>query len=416
MNTRLAKLEAGDYDAIILAAAGLKRLGFGSRIRELLPLEVALPAIGQGVLAIEFLSGRADLAELLAPFVDASAHAAADAERALGLVVEGSCEVPVGGHATVIGSTVIIEGFLGLPDGTRLVRERAEGAAADAAKVGRALGERILARGGREVLTLLGEAAAMTPAGPLSGLGVVLTRPRAQCEAIASALEARGARVIIFPALDIVPVALAPASLETLASLPSTSIAIFVSANAAEHGVAAARHAGPWPDSVAVAGVGQATAAALRESGFARVIAPAAGFDSESLLACPELQDVRGRRIAIFRGVGGREHLRTTLESRGATVGYVECYRRDRPASDPAGLHAALGRGEIDAVHAMSAETVDNFLALAGHGASWSRVALVVPHPAIARQAFSASFARAVVSGPGIAGLVEALSNLRKAS
>ncbi|MCM2327795.1 MAG: hydroxymethylbilane synthase [Lysobacter sp.] len=157
VNTRLAKLEAGDYDAIILAAAGLKRLGFGSRIRELLPLEVALPAIGQGVLAIEFLAGRADLAELLAPFVDASARAAADAERALGLVVEGSCEVPVGGHATVTGSTVVIEGFLGLPDGTRLVRERAEGAAADAAKVGRALGERILARGGREVLTLLAQ-------------------------------------------------------------------------------------------------------------------------------------------------------------------------------------------------------------------------------------------------------------------
>jgi len=155
VNTRLAKLEAGDYDAIILAAAGLKRLGFGGRIRELLPLEVALPAIGQGVLAIEFLAGRDDLAELLAPFVDASARAAADAERALGLVVEGSCEVPVGGHATVVGSTVIIEGFLGLPDGTRLVRERAEGADCDAAKVGRALGQRILARGGREVLTLL---------------------------------------------------------------------------------------------------------------------------------------------------------------------------------------------------------------------------------------------------------------------
>jgi len=155
VNTRLAKLEAGDYDAIILAAAGLKRLGFGGRIRELLPFEVALPAIGQGVLAIEFLAGRDDLAELLAPFVDASARAAADAERALGLVVEGSCEVPVGGHATVVGSTVIIEGFLGLPDGTRLVRERAEGADCDAAKVGRALGQRILARGGREVLTLL---------------------------------------------------------------------------------------------------------------------------------------------------------------------------------------------------------------------------------------------------------------------
>ena len=87
----------------------------------------------------------------------------------------------------------------------------------------------------------------MTGAGPLSGLGVVLTRPRAQCEAIASALESQGARVIVFPALDIVPIELSPASLEALVSLPSASLAIFVSANAAEHGVAAARAAGPWP-------------------------------------------------------------------------------------------------------------------------------------------------------------------------
>lgn len=256
----------------------------------------------------------------------------------------------------------------------------------------------------------------MSGAGPLAGLGVVLTRPRAQCEAIASALEERGARVIVFPALDIVPVELSAESRAALASAPAASLAIFVSANAAEHGVAAARAAGPWPPRLAVAGVGQATAAALRDAGFASVIAPPSGFDSESLLACPELQDVRGRRILVFRGVGGREHLRATLEARGASVAYVECYRRRRPASDPAALLAALARGEIDAVHAMSAETVDNFLSLAGPGASWSRVALVVPHPAIARHGASASFARAVVSGPGIASLVEALQNLRKAS
>jgi len=155
VNTRLAKLEAGDYDAIILAAAGLKRLGFGDRIREQLPLSLALPAIGQGILAIEFRADRPDLEALLAPFVDRAALAAAQAERALGLVVEGSCEVPVGGHATVMGAGLVVEGFLGLPDGTRLVREKAEGGAADAAKLGRALGERILARGGREILDLL---------------------------------------------------------------------------------------------------------------------------------------------------------------------------------------------------------------------------------------------------------------------
>jgi uroporphyrinogen-III synthase len=256
----------------------------------------------------------------------------------------------------------------------------------------------------------------MTAAGPLSGLGVVLTRPRAQCEALAGALEAEGARVVVFPALDIAPIGLSTESRAALASLEKAALAIFVSANAAEHGMAAARSAGPWPASVMVAGVGQATAAALREAGLPRVIVPAAGFDSESLLACPELQDVRGKLVVIFRGVGGREHLRATLASRGATVSYVECYRRDRPASDPAALLAALGRGEIDAVHAMSAETVDNFLALAGSGASWSRVALLVPHPAIARHGATAPFGRTVVTGPGTAGLLEALRNLRKAT
>jgi uroporphyrinogen-III synthase len=253
-------------------------------------------------------------------------------------------------------------------------------------------------------------------AGPLAGLGVVLTRPRAQCEALAARLEASGARVFVFPALDIVPVELSAQSRAALATLPQASLALFVSANAAEHGVAAARKAGPWPASVAVAGVGEATAAQLRSAGFERVISPAAGFDSESLLACPELRAVKGARVLVFRGVGGREHLRTVLEERGATVAYVECYRRSRPASDPAPLLAALSRGEIDAVHAMSAETVDNFLALAGPAAPWSRVALVVPHPAIARHAAAAAFGRTVVSGPGAAGLVEALNHLRKAS
>jgi hydroxymethylbilane synthase len=157
VNTRLAKLEAGDYDAIILAAAGLKRLGFAERIRELLPMSLALPAIGQGVLAIEYLAARADLAKLLAPFVDVSALAASTAERALGLVVEGSCEVPLGAHAIVSGQALALEGFLGLPDGSRLVREKVDGACTDAAVLGRALGERILARGGREVLTVLAQ-------------------------------------------------------------------------------------------------------------------------------------------------------------------------------------------------------------------------------------------------------------------
>ncbi len=253
----------------------------------------------------------------------------------------------------------------------------------------------------------------MSGAGPLAGLGVVVTRPRAQCEPLVAALEAQGARVLVFPALDIVPVALSDASRAALAGLPGAAFALFVSANAVEHGLAAARAAGPWPPSVTVAGIGEATAAQLRAAGFPDVVSPATGFDSESLLACGELQAVAGRRIVIFRGMGGREQLRATLLARGAAVDYVECYRRERPATPPGALRDALARGQVDAVHAMSAETVDNFLALAGPDADWSRVALVVPHPAISRHAAAAAFGRTVVAGPGAPGLVAALLTLQ---
>jgi hydroxymethylbilane synthase len=155
VNTRLAKLDAGEYHAIILAVAGLKRLGFGERIRATLPETLALPAICQGILAIEHRHDRPDLAALVAAFEHSPTAHAARAERAFGLVVEGSCEVPLGAMATVEGETMTLEGFIGLPDGTRVVRERATGPVADAASLGSALGESLLAAGGREILRTL---------------------------------------------------------------------------------------------------------------------------------------------------------------------------------------------------------------------------------------------------------------------
>ena len=153
VNTRLAKLDAGDYDAIILAAAGLNRLELDARVRA--TLDETIPAIGQGILAIEYRRDREDIARLMAGFeLDATA-CAARAERALGLVVEGSCEVPVGALARVGGDVIAIEGFIGMPDGTRLVRESASGPSEDAQRLGAELGERLLAAGGREILRSL---------------------------------------------------------------------------------------------------------------------------------------------------------------------------------------------------------------------------------------------------------------------
>jgi hydroxymethylbilane synthase len=152
VNTRLEKLDLGQYDAIVLAVAGLKRLGLEARVRATIPESVALPAIGQGILAVEHLRTREDLAEVLADFEIPETDIAARAERALGRVVEGSCEVPVGAFARATHKEVSLEAFIGMPDGSRLVRDRVAGKAADAEALGEALGMRLLAAGGRAIL------------------------------------------------------------------------------------------------------------------------------------------------------------------------------------------------------------------------------------------------------------------------
>jgi uroporphyrinogen-III synthase len=250
---------------------------------------------------------------------------------------------------------------------------------------------------------------------PLQGMGIVLTRPRAAAEALSATLQRAGARVLVFPALAIEEIAATPDLESALAALASFDLAIFVSANAVEKGLAAARRRGAWPTKVALAAIGEATAEALRNSGFARVISPAERHDSDGLLALPQLRDVAGRAIIVFRGAGGRERLKEVLEERGARVTYAECYRRVRPAGDPAEVLAALGKGEIDAVSALSAETLENFVAMIGNpGADLLRkTALIVPHAAIAAHREARRFARAEVSGHGAEAVVDALSRLR---
>jgi uroporphyrinogen-III synthase len=249
---------------------------------------------------------------------------------------------------------------------------------------------------------------------PLQGLGVVITRPRAAAESLAAQLARAGARPFVFPALAIEPVEPTPELEGALSLLPSCDLAIFVSANAVGHGLAAARPRGPWPAQVRVVAIGDATAAALRNSGFAAVISPRERHDSEGLLALDELKAVEGRNILIFRGQGGRELLRGALESRGAHVTYAECYRRTRPAADPAELLRAWAQGEIQAVSVLSAETLENFVAMIGPegGARLPSTALVVPHEAIASRPLALRFARVLVAAPD-EGMVGALTVLR---
>ena len=254
--------------------------------------------------------------------------------------------------------------------------------------------------------------------GRLHGLGIVLTRPRAAAEALAAPLQAEGARVFLFPALAIEPIAATPALQSVLARIGEFDLAVFVSANAVEHGLETVRAAGAWPAGLETAAVGEATAEALRNSGVSRVISPAERHDSEGLLALPRLQAVKGQHIVVFRGEGGREAIRETLAARGAHVEYAQCYRRVKPSADAGPVLAAWRRGEVHAVSVLSAETLRNFVSMLGPEgtALLSSATLVVPHPAIAAENDARRFARVEVAGHGAAALIEALSRIRVTS
>ena len=157
VNTRLAKLDAGEFDAIVLAAAGLKRLGLGERIRTILPRSMILPAVGQGALAIECRADDMRILELIDFLRDPQMTAAATAERAFLRRVEGGCQIPVGVYAEVGASNVLhVEAMIASVDGMRVCRSRSRGTPETAEKIGIALAEELLDVGGREILKEIG--------------------------------------------------------------------------------------------------------------------------------------------------------------------------------------------------------------------------------------------------------------------
>lgn len=152
VDTRLRKLDEGQMDAIILAAAGLERLGHADRIREIIPTTVCLPAVGQGALAIECRSNNKEVREMLAFLNDLPTKQATDAERAFLGLIEGGCQVPIGVHAEVENDNVKIEAVIASLDGSKVLRNNITGPAVNAADLGRKLGQQMLAEGGEQIL------------------------------------------------------------------------------------------------------------------------------------------------------------------------------------------------------------------------------------------------------------------------
>lgn len=150
VDTRLRKLEAGEYDAIILAAAGLNRLGRTQLVRQVIPFEVMCPAAGQGALGIEIRAGDSVTRQHLAFLDDAEAHATTTCERALLNKLGGGCQVPIGAFAEVRGGRLHLEAIVAEPDGSKILRESLDGT--DPVQLGESVGEVLLQRGGEAIL------------------------------------------------------------------------------------------------------------------------------------------------------------------------------------------------------------------------------------------------------------------------
>jgi hydroxymethylbilane synthase len=158
VHTRLRKLDEGQYSAIILAAAGLKRLGLETRITGLIAVEHSIPAVGQGALGIEINSSREDLLEVLAPLNHADTAACVLAERSMSRALAGSCQVPLGAYAEKKDEQIVMRGFVASVDGREIVRDEVQGNADQPEEIGKALADKLIAQGAERILSALDHA------------------------------------------------------------------------------------------------------------------------------------------------------------------------------------------------------------------------------------------------------------------
>jgi len=217
-----------------------------------------------------------------------------------------------------------------------------------------------------------------------------VTRAAHQAAGLCRLIEEQGGRALRFPALEILPAADPQTARRLLGE--ARGLVVFVSPNAVEF-ARGMLPAGGLPAPVQVAAVGEATARALVRAGYQADLLPSRGFDSEGLLALPELQAVRGREVLIVRGEGGRALLGDLLRQRGARVAYAEVYRRGRPLQDPAALLARWER-DVDLVTVTSNAVLHNLLAMLGSagGARLRRTPLLVISERMRRQARALGF------------------------
>ena len=245
----------------------------------------------------------------------------------------------------------------------------------------------------------------------LLGRHVVVTRPADQATYLAAAVGAAGGVAVLFPVLAIHDIGDHGPLLELSARLDQFDLAVFISPNAVNKALTVIAPQRSWPASLRIATMGKTSERELARFGFDDVIAPRLRFDSEALLELPEMLEVEGKRVVVFRGDSGRDLLGDTLKARGATVEYVTCYRRGKPDLDNAPLLQLWRDHQLDAIIITSSEGLRNLVEMLGAAgqALLNATPVFVPHARIVAEARTLGLARVVPTGPGDDGLINGL-------
>ncbi len=251
---------------------------------------------------------------------------------------------------------------------------------------------------------------------PLAGLGILITRPAHQSEHLADLIRQAGGKPILFPALEIVDVADLQPLNALIDRLAQFDLAIFISPNAVNKAMNLIRAQRSLPVRLQIAAIGKGSAKVLAQYGVQEVITPKQRFDSEALLALPQMQAVAGKRVVIFRGDGGRELLGDELSRRGALLEYAECYRRQKPQADNGKLLYLWARNELNAITVTSSEVLHNLFDLVGKlGQQWlKKTPVFVPHARIYETAQEMGLQQVFVTEAGDEGLVAGLVTWQK--
>jgi uroporphyrinogen-III synthase len=244
----------------------------------------------------------------------------------------------------------------------------------------------------------------------LAGCGIAITRPVDQAQPLAELISLSGGKPIYFPLLAISPLEDYSTFDQVLTGLADSDWAIFISSNAVEQSMPRIMERYPaLPPNLQFATIGPATAEALRSYGIQQVLIPESRYDSESLLALPQMHDMQHRRVMIFRGVGGRELLADTLRERGAQVTFAECYRRVNPQRNAGDLPILWQNAQLHALVVTSSEALRNLLHLAGDARWLRKTLLCVNHPRIAEMARAQGLRVAIADAPGDEAMLQCL-------